>query len=372
MPIMVSPVGCSESPIGVSSAPVIDNELAFDQLMAMLHMETSYRVTAVQCRATITDDNERLPYGEWRRKICQWSFKVIDHFRLDREVVSCAMNIFDRYLALRPKSFDMDVCPCPACQRSIDSTTFQLTAMTSLYLAIKMYSDNSDEHMSPYRKLRLTSFVELSRGQFSARDITEMESSILKELRWKVHPPTPMTAVSYLLRLMPDRMMVPGNCRHSYDLVLHVLHELARYLTELSVCLGDVSTSHSPSQIAYAAILVSMDLLTTSALPRSVRGLFNETVVSISSQSGGTILTPHDEPIRFLQEQLRLSFWPEMLMDDCESAEMGHPISMARDFGLLDIASISSSSPPRYYESHSKGWEGSPVCVSRGPIAMQE
>jgi hypothetical protein len=366
---MVSPVACGESQYGASTSPIVDSELAADQLMAMLAIEETYKIPTILCRAS-TIESDRLPYGEWRRKICQWSFKVIDHFRLDREVVSCAMNIFDRYLAVRTKSFDLDSCPCQACQRSVDSRTFQLTAMTSLYLAIKMYSDNSDEHLSPYRKLRLTSFVELSRGQFSATDITEMESSILRELRWKVHPPTPMTVVSYLLRLMPGRALVPRSCRESYDLVLHVLHELARYLTELSVCLGDVSTNHSPSQIAYAAILVSMDLLTNSALPRSVRVRLNEAVVSASSLSGGTILTPHDEPIRFLQDQLRRSFWPEMLMDDCESAEMGHPISMARDFGLLNLASISSPQS-RYFESP-KDWEGSPVCVSRGPIAMQE
>lgn len=351
-----------------SVVPKTDNDLAIDQLMAMLLLEETYKVPHIACRAP-ANPSDRVPYGEWRRKICQWSFKVIDHFRLDREVVSCAMNIFDRYLAVRPKSFDMDTCPCPSCQRSIDSRTFQLTAMTSLYLAMKMYSDNSDEHVSPYRRLRLTSFVELSRGQFCAEDICRMEGTILQELRWKVHPPTPMTTVSYLLRLMPSVTTIPFSCRKSYDLVLHVLHELARYLTELSVCLGTVCTLHSPSQVAYASVLVSMDLLTYRALPLSVRDSFNEAVVTKSSASGGTILTPHDEPIRYLQDRLRQSFWPEMLMDDHESAETGHPISMARDFGLLDIASISCpQSTHTKSPMATKDWEGSPVCVSRGTL----
>lgn len=359
---MVSPVSCE---LG-NMATKADLELQLDQLMRMLVVEESYKVPHIPCRAS-TGHSDRVPYGEWRRKICQWSFKVIDHFRLDREVVSCAMNIFDRYLALRPKSFDLASCPCPACQRSIDSRTFQLTAMTSLYLAMKMYSDNSDEHVSPSRKLRLTSFVELSRGQFCADDIAKMESIILSGIRWKVHPPTPMTAVSYLLRLMPSPSYVPYHSRQSYDLVLHVLHELARYLSELSVCLGSVCTQHTPSQVAYASILVSMDLLTCKALPLCVRHAFNEAAVTASTSAGGTILTPNDEAILDLQDQLRKSFWPEMLMDDCESAEMGHPISMARDFGLLDIASIASTPPPSSYEipTSTKDWEGSPVCVSR-------
>jgi hypothetical protein len=363
---MVSPVECGSSR---QSPGRVGDDMAFDQLMQLLVVERSYEVPHIICRGS-PDDADRLPYGEWRRKICQWAFKVVDHFRLDREVVSCALNIFDRYLTVKPLSSSFgDSCPCPSCQRSIDSRCFQLTAMTSLYLAMKVYSDNSDEAISPHRRLRLTSFVELSRGQFCAEDITEMESAILNELNWKVHPPTPMTAVSYLLRLMPSHTSVPLASRKKYDLVLHVLHELARYLTELSVCLGSVCTTHSASEVAYAAILVSMDLLTRSALPHDVRDAFNEAVVASSVSSGGTILAPNDESIRVLQDQLRNSFWPEMLMDDCQNADTGHPISMARDFGLLDIASISNTpSPVSRSPSTIKGWEGSPICVSRGAI----
>lgn len=363
---MVSQIDC-ESHSHSISAPKVDAELALDQLVTLLVVEQSYTVPHIPCLGS-HDEADRVPYGEWRRKICQWSFKVIDHFRLDREVVSCALNIFDRYLALKPKSVSFGSCPCPSCQRSVDSRSFQLTAMTSLYLAMKIYSDNSDEYSSPYRKLRLSSFVELSRGQFTAEDITHMEQVILRELQWKVHPPTPMTSVSYLLRLMPPTTYVPYGSQKSYDLVLHVLHELARYLTELSVCLGNVSTVHTPSQVGYAAILVSMDLLTHAALPQSVKNAFNEAVVASSRSSGGTILSPHDEAIRRLQERLRSSFWPEMLMDDCESAEMGHPISMARDFGLLDIGYISRT--PNYIPKTptANDWEGSPVSVSRGAL----
>eukprot|EP00934_Nitzschia_sp_Nitz4_P005030 Nitzschia sp. Nitz4//scaffold31_size150131//74575//75657//NITZ4_002832-RA/size150131-processed-gene-0.111-mRNA-1//1//CDS//3329547671//5020//frame0 len=360
---MVSAVDC-----GLSSHSLVGGlnaDLSVDQLMSILVMEESYKVPHIPCHRSSCEGG-RLPYGEWRRKICQWSFKVIDHFRLDREVVSCALNIFDRYLAARPHS-EMGLCPCPSCQQSVDSRGFQLIAMTSLYLAIKVNSDNSDEGVSPHRRLRLNAFVELSRGQFCAQDITNMEQEMLRDLRWKVHPPSPMTIVSYLLRLMPSYSAVPYECRKSYDLVLHVLHELARYLTELSVCLGSACSVHSPAQVAYASILVSMDLLTESALPSSVKNYFNEAVVRTSAMSGGTILTPNDEPIRHLQERLRNSFWPEMLMDEGDNADAGHPISMARDFGLLDISSISNT--PSYSKSPTrKNWEISPVSVSHGAL----
>jgi hypothetical protein len=358
---MVSPI-CFDT---LSSQSRSDAVLVVDQFQKMLLVEQKYKVPHIPCRAHITDGT-RHPYGDWRRKICQWSFKVIDHFKIDREVVSCAMNIFDRYLASGTKSFNMDVCPCPECQRTVDSRTFQLTAMTSLYLAMKI-SDSGDDHSSTSRKVRLSSFVELSRGQFCADDLTQMERLVLEELQWKVYPPTPMSAVSYLLRLMPSYLTLPYTCRKSYDLVMHVLHELARYLTELSVCIGSVCIEHTPSQVAYASILLSMELLTLAALPMHVRDDFNEAVVSTSAFSGGTILTPHDEAIILLQERLRQSFWPEMLFDDCDIAEIGHPISMAKDFGLLDVSCLSCPPPSTMYSlnPYKQEYEGSPVCVVR-------
>ncbi|KAG7371103.1 cyclin-like protein [Nitzschia inconspicua] len=368
-----------------------DAQLCIDQLCTMLQVEESYRVPFVPCESSCshnTGTGDRHPFGEWRRKITQWSFKVIDHFKMDREIVSSAMNILDRYLALETaKTYEMNVCPCPECQNSVDSRTFQLAAMTALYLAMKA-SDSGEDHSSSCRKLRLQSFVELSRGQFSAEDILAMERRVLQELKWKVYPPTPMAAVSYLLRLMPSHMALPYSYRKSYDLVLHVLHELSRYLTELSVCLGSVCLAHTPSQVAYASILLSMELLTASALPMLVRNAFNEAVVSTSSLSGGTILTPNDEVIRSLQGRLRHSFWPEMLMEDCEYAELGHPISMAKDYGLLDLSffmgsnSLASTTPPVTSTFHyhpqgfvhaqqdeqyilKSGMEGSPISVAR-------
>lgn len=344
---MVSPISFEQSLPGRLTQ---DSGLTEDQFKAILCVEQSYRVPYISCRAVPsvggsggrgTSKENGVPYGEWRRKICQWSFKVIDHFKIDREVVSCALNILDRYLGRGQQSLDMDVCPCAECQRKVDSRTFQLTAMTSLYLAIKI-SDSGDDHNPSSRRLRLTSFVELSRGQFCPKDITQTERAILKELQWKVYPPTPMTFVSFLLRLMPSHESLPYNSRKSYDLVLHVLHELARYLSELSVCLGSISMAHTPSQVAYASILLSMELLTPIALPLDARTAFSEAVVSTSSLSGGTILTPNDEPIQCLQDNLRQSFWPEMLMDDCENAEVGHPISMAKSHGLLDASCMTA------------------------------
>lgn len=404
-----------------------------DQLIAMLRMETSYTVDAStvsqECSRASASSSSReggrspkrsarasfgaeeesetarrgggsqasgappVPHEEWRRKICEWSYKVVDHFKFDREVVSVAMNYFDRFLASEQMALRAvsppGRCTCPSCLRSVDSRTFQLAAMTALYLAVKLHAESgvddnpvggySDDgyddcygpsgdsyyycNANPARrrrkKLKILSFVELSRGQFSPDDICTMETTMLTSLRWKVNPPTPMALVTYLLRLFPSKTSAccnasfpPSALHRHYDLVLHVLHELSRYLTELSVCLADVSTLHPPSHVAYASILISMDMLTTEALPREVRAAFAESVAHVSALACRRgVLLPDGNGMRYLRSRIRMSFLPEMLLDQCSASDeddlggsshnaQQHPISIARDAGLLNMNAV--------------------------------
>ena len=91
----------------------------------------------------------------WREKISQWNFEVVDHFNFSREVVSVAMHYLDRYLATR----------------LVSKKTFQLAAMTSLFLAIKLYETG---------RISMTSMIELSRGYFKVEQMVAMETSILR------------------------------------------------------------------------------------------------------------------------------------------------------------------------------------------------
>jgi Cyclin, N-terminal domain len=369
---------CSLSPVSLASSVGWPNDIIEEQLVAMLDLEQAYRVAIIPCTAgdsmTDTSTPARLPYEEWRRKICEWCYKVVDHFRIDREVVGVALNFFDRYLVVHKTddgSKNASTCRCPSCQRAVDSSTFQLGAMTALYLAIKLHAETAEDvpHLDekPRRmKLRLHSFVELSRGQFSCEDIRSMERTMLTSLQWRVNPPTPMAVVSYLLRLMPKRSCIPLKCRYNYDLVLHVIHELSRYLTELSVCLAQVASTTLPSEVAYASILVAMDMLTVAALPIQVRDDFCEDVASVSSMSSQT-----DHTVRYLMERLRNCFSPDMLLDDCDM-DKHHPISVARELGLMDMSLMYSTptrKPGRKTSAtsvmlHDQDMDESPMCVT--------
>jgi lipoyl(octanoyl) transferase len=91
----------------------------------------------------------------WREKICEWSYQVIDHFAFSREVVSISIHYLDRYLATR----------------HVNKKMFQLAAMTTLYIAIKLYEPG---------RLSMPSMIELSRGYFLVEQMAAMEMSILR------------------------------------------------------------------------------------------------------------------------------------------------------------------------------------------------
>ena len=93
---------------------------------------------------------------DWRSKICEWSYQVIDHYDYDREIVAVSLHYLDRYL----------------CKRTVDKRTFQLAAMTTLNLATKLYSPR-------HQQFSVHMLRGLCQGKFDEEHIAAMEQSIL-------------------------------------------------------------------------------------------------------------------------------------------------------------------------------------------------
>jgi hypothetical protein len=164
--------------------------------------------------------------SSWREKICHWSFNVIDHFDLSREVVAVSMSLFDRYLATRGNR--------------CNGSTALLASLTTLHIAIKVHE---------VRKIKISTLANLSRGQFGPRHIEEMEWTVLNTLKWKIHPPTSMSFLSHLLLLLPPQ--VSDACKEE-------IYAMSRYITELSVC-DSSFVEIDPSAVAFAAVLNSLE-----------------------------------------------------------------------------------------------------------------
>lgn len=229
----------------------------------------------------------------WREKICEWSYQVVDHFDFNREIVSVAMSYLDRYLSTR----------------SVNRRIFQLAAMTSLYLAIKLYEPG---------KIRMSSLIDLSRGYFLEDHIVTMEDSMLQTLGWHVHPPTSYSFVREMMPLLPLGMSPRDR---------HDTNELARFLTELSVC-DYWFVTKKPSSVGLASLINALELQ-GNKIPRNTKILLLQQLGSC----GSDII--YDEEVILCYERLR-DMYVAGGYSPIPSAEEGGRIATVSPTGVLD------------------------------------
>lgn len=164
-----------------------------------------------------------------REQIVEWSFRVVDYFRIDREVVALSLSFLDRFLA---------TCKC-------DRSTFKLAATTTLNLAVKL--------LHPCKLGELGILSDLSRGEFDMRDVAEMESHILQSLKWDLHPPTPIAISTIFLDCI---VLDHGINMTGAD--IDDLHDISSFFTELAVC-DYFFVGVSPSEIAVASVINALE-----------------------------------------------------------------------------------------------------------------
>eukprot|EP00934_Nitzschia_sp_Nitz4_P001275 Nitzschia sp. Nitz4//scaffold294_size23022//3646//4665//NITZ4_008512-RA/size23022-processed-gene-0.19-mRNA-1//1//CDS//3329546217//1275//frame0 len=198
----------------------------------------------------------------WREKICKWSYNVVDHFDLPREVVAISLDIFDRFLATQENKCSGNIA--------------LLVSLTTLHLSIKIHSDKA---------ISLTTLASLSRGQFTTRDIELMERQILDALAWKLHPPTVYAHVSHLLMLLPVEI---------HESVRKDIFQAAVYISELIVC-DSFFVRIPSSSIALAAISIVMEELSPARFPlRSRDAFWRDLTHNITGFQGPCIMKVRD------------------------------------------------------------------------------
>jgi len=268
----------------------VNDSSTLEHLKVLLHSEVESYPPCQDYLATIAsaDVNGSDTVSEaWRRKLCEWCYEVVDHFNFDREVVSIALNYLDRAVAIKTTESSDDIIP---------KREFQLLAVTSLYMAIKIHGESDSS--APPRKLKIDAFVELSRGYFQVEIIEAMERNILSSLNWRVNPPTKLRFVASLMTLCPKWTIVEH--RPACQNVLGGIYEIARYLSELSVCISKFAFYHKSSTIAYSSILCAIEALQRNLpLPYDVRVAFLNNLAELTG------LYPETEEVRQVREMLK-------------------------------------------------------------------
>jgi hypothetical protein len=179
--------------------------------------------------------------------------------------------------------------------------------VTSLYLAIKVHGE-TDNSEGPRRKLKIDAFYELSRKQFDVALIERTERHILTALNWNVNPPTALKFIATFLSLCPQWDYSLHHAPHAT--VIAGIYDVARYLSELSVCQSGFCFTYKNSIVAFASIIFAIDKLhTTLPLPYSVRVAF------LNNIAFATGLVSGSEDVLRVREMME-AVWPGMPSTD--------------------------------------------------------
>lgn len=204
------------------------NYACIDYLSIKTHQRNIYDIIKKD-RCTMHQQGDARIDEYCREQIVEWSFRVVDYFRIDREVVALSISFLDRFLA---------TCQC-------DRSTFKLAATATLNLAVKL--------LHPCKLGDLGILSDLSRGEFNMGDVAEMESHILHSLRWNLHPPTPIAFAALLLEYIMIESSMQVTSADMDD-----LQDISSFFTELAVC-DYFFVPLQPSEIAVASILNALE-----------------------------------------------------------------------------------------------------------------
>ena len=190
--------------------------------------------------SSMTYSNASFMTSNWRNKICEWFYTIVDFFNYDRELVFICMDYLDRY----------------AMKQRVTVETYQLAAMATLFIVTKTYGSSSTDDI-----LDLSSLTKLSQSIFNENDILAMEREMLQTLEWKLFPPTPFSFANDLLIFIKETLKSTGR-RGLKPTTIQEIRELARFLAELSVC-DCFFITQSSSTIGLACLLNAIEITTS-------------------------------------------------------------------------------------------------------------
>mmetsp|Transcript_22018 Transcript_22018/g.46339 ORF Transcript_22018/g.46339 Transcript_22018/m.46339 type:complete len:362 (-) Transcript_22018:104-1189(-) len=264
-----------------------------------------------------------------RAKICEWIFQVVDFTKLQRETVSIAMSYLDRFLC----------SSSPRAQRALnDRKEYQLAALTTLYIAVKLF-----EPLAMDAEL----VSKLSRGLHTPDEITEFEYDILCALKWRVQGPTTFQFVNYIMELLPV----------SAESMKPTLFDFSHFQVEIAT--GDYAfVPLRRSTIAIAAVLNALEGIPPSDLPFGERISF---IRSIGTVIDFDIFSPEINAVRM---RLLDSFAQCSGYELSQVAGLTPIIRKARSTSRCNSLD-SNISNECFRDDKNCEYESSPICVSR-------
>ena len=221
--------------------------------------------------------------GLWRKQIIEWMYVLIKHCKLKHEATAAAIYYLDIAVSLSKSNYSSSPLSSSSSSSLVLVQTpedYQLCAMTALHLALKVYDSPT------VRIVKLNCLVKLGNGEFTENDVIQKEQDLLQALNWRLHPPTPDCFLYRYLELLPildhhqsesankskceytdnkesiiERQDLGQKSQQQKQQRLSQLKETASEIIEIALAYDRFLTV-PPSVIAYAALLLAMELTT--------------------------------------------------------------------------------------------------------------
>jgi hypothetical protein len=220
------------------------------------------------------DNNNNELQAQWRRMLIDWMFFVVDYCKLQRGAVAAG-------------AYFLDVAVSKGLVTSAEE--HQLAAATCLQLALKLF-DNS--------AIQLGRLVQLGRGLFTEDDVVDLERKILVAMNWQMHPPTTYCFLRQYELLLPSSLS--SNTQQMMSQIIKLVAEIATS--------EQTYTKFPPSRVAYAGLLIAMELIDHTDLPLHHRHCFvvNMSNVANLESKSPTVLKAFEELKQSLDKNSKL------------------------------------------------------------------
>ena len=193
--------------------------------------------------------------------------------------------------------------------------------------------------------------AKLSRGSFDALDVARMETIMLRNLRWHVNPPTPLTFVHHFMEILRGDSLSKQTESSS---TLRSVLKYSKIQIELS-CTDYFFVTVEPSVVAYAAIMNAATCLGRKRVSPSTLIAFYQKLVDydlIEIASSNYLSKVRDRLLHCVEAPSPSSTEEN---SDGEQASTGSPGSPSSEVGAQADGKGSSGLLGR----------GSPRCVSK-------
>lgn len=224
--------------------PTTDNHSEVEKMILatlkkMMEVERSSRTTSDQLALIVQDDDPSLQNQVWRERVSQWCYDVLDFLEESREVAYVALNILDRYLAVRTE----EGLSQHHHHQPINQFEYEVIAFSALFLAVRVTGTSHG--------LQIPELLQLSSSGAQVKHILSVGNSMLQKLSWDHRILTPHIFLKAFMELLVH------SCPDISEDRALTLMDFASYLVEISVC-DQYFSKMCPSEIAFGALTLSM------------------------------------------------------------------------------------------------------------------